>query len=197
MIEPKVFAQLMGAIAVRVGKPLTDEASALYYAILSEELTTAQFQVAAKAIFRDHAYATWPAPATFIARARPSLAVESADAWAALEDVLKRRMPDRPLIPQLRACGVDDLAVATFLSIGGLTRWKSLNDFRFDEMRREFLTQYGDLQRLPAPEREAYAERKLAPPPEPARVAARSRDATPVAALLNGARSYSPGDSHD
>lgn len=193
MIDTSVFGQLMGALAVRIGKPLTEDAAAMYHAILSEELTTEQFQHGMKAIFRDHKFATWPAPAEIIERATPSRALDAAEAWAALEQALRLRMPEQPLIGQLRALGVDELAVATFLALGGIPRWRALSDFRFDELRREFLAHYGDLTRLPAPERRAYAERKLGPSGDAPRVGRGAPE--PVARLVRGVAPYSPGDA--
>lgn len=153
MIERTVFGHCMGAVSQRIGKRLGDEALAMYYAILSEELTTDEFQAGMKGIFRDHAFATWPSPAEIIARAKPAATLRAVAAWSQLEDVLRRRVVSQPLVPQLQRCGVDPLAIATFHAIGGLARWRALNDFRFDEMRAEFLARFSESIRLPEAER--------------------------------------------
>lgn len=183
MIERTVFAQLMAAMSQRIGKALGDEALAMYFAILSEELTTEQFQAGMKGIFRDHAFATWPSPAEIVQRAKPAGELRALAAWSALEDVLRRRVAEKPLVPQLQACGVDALTIATFLAIGGLSRWRSLNDFRFDAMRSEFLERFAEAERLPAGERQqliaAHGGHAVA------RVSSGRTDATPVRELIS------------
>ena len=178
MIERTVFAQLMAAMSQRIGKALGDEALAMYFAILSEELTTEQFQAGMKGIFHDHGFATWPSPAEIVQRGKPAGDLRAASAWAALEDALKRRVSYMPLTAQFEACGVDDCAAAAFFAIGGLARWKSLNDFRFDEMRREFLARYADIDRLPPTERRRVIEThiigRLAEPPRASALGASS-----------------------
>lgn len=153
MIDKAVYGQCMAAVSQRIGKRLGDEALAMYYAILSEELTTEEFQAGMKGIFRDHSFATWPAPAEIIARAKPAVALRAMAAWSQLEDVVRRRVPHEPLVPQLLRCGVDPLVVAVFEAVGGLARWRSLNDWRFEEMRMEFLARYGEASRLPEAQR--------------------------------------------
>lgn len=153
MIDEKVYGQCMGAVSQRIGKRLGDEALAMYYAILSEELTTEEFQAGMKGIFRDHAFATWPSPAEIIARAKPALALRAMSAWSQLEDVVRRRVSHEPLEHQFRRCGVDPLATALFFAVGGLARWRSLNDWRFDAMRDEFLSRYSEAARLPEAQR--------------------------------------------
>ena len=141
--------------------------------------------------FAGHTFATWPARDDIIAHAKPAARLEASAEWERLASALRYRDDTRPLIPQLRSAGLADATVATFLTIGGLGRWRSANDFRFEEMRAEFLEAFGDMRALPAVDR----ERLTAPvaPALPRGPAPLSQIAAPVAALHRPAP-YSPGD---
>ncbi len=54
MIEPKVYATYMTVIADRLRAPVAEATIALYYTILSEQLTTEQFEQAARKVFADY-----------------------------------------------------------------------------------------------------------------------------------------------
>lgn len=192
MIDRDVFARLMRAVSNRINKPLGEDASAMYYATLSEELTTEEFQRGMAGIFRDHAFATWPAPAEIIDRAKPARKLEAAAAWTALEEAMKRCVPTEPVLAQLRLCGVPEVTLTTFLAIGGMARWRMLNNWQAEHMRGEFLEHYAHMQRLAPAEQAALAG---APP---ARERITSGKPQPIARLLPGVAPYSPGDSeHD
>lgn len=191
MIDRDIFGRMMTAFGQRIGKPLGADASAMYYAALSARLTTEEFQHAMQRTFAGHTFATWPAPDDIIAHAKPAARLEASAEWERLASALRYRDDTRPLIPQLRSAGLADATVATFLTIGGLGRWRSANDFRFEEMRAEFLETFGDMRALPAVDR----ERLTAPvaPALPRGPAPLSQIAAPVAALHRPAP-YSPGD---
>lgn len=186
MIDTAIFGRLMGAFADRIHKPLGDDALALYYATLSAELTTEQFQAAMTAIFRDHVFATWPAPAEIIDRGRPSRRLDRVAEWTQLETALRRDEYSRTL-PQLRKT-VSEAALSTFLAIGGVRRWMDGNDWRREAMRTEFLECYEDMRRLPSQEQE-----RLTGPTRPALKVANGRP-EPIRTLLRGVAPYSPGD---
>jgi hypothetical protein len=174
MIDAAVFGSMMEGLAQRIGKPLGDEGLALYFAILAEELTTEEFQCGVKAIFRDHTFATWPAPADIIDRARPARKLEAAAAWTQLEQAMRARVPAAPLLPQLHSFGVNDTACCTFLAIGGLERWRRSNDWRLDEMRAEFLERFEEMRRLAPVERERLSATALGRPAERPRMISRA-----------------------
>jgi hypothetical protein len=147
VIEPTVFSRWMGALAERVGKRLTEDTNAVYYAVLSAELDTAQFEQAMRLAFRDHAYATWPSPKEIIDRVvRPvPVAVEGAAAWRTLVERLRGRDPREQwhsLLADLeRLAG--RAAVQAFHAAGGFGRWIRASDEDVDWMRKEFLQHYG------------------------------------------------------
>lgn len=188
MIDSAVFARMMRALSDRIGKTLGADATAMYYAILGEALTTEEFQHGVAGIFRDHGFATWPAPADIIDRAKPSRRLGAAAAWTELEEHLNRDEYSRT-IAQLRQ-RVDETTLATFLTIGGVSRWLNGDAFRRAEMRREFLTCWGDMARLPTQEQAALSGGHDRP---------RVRSGPePIAKLLPGVAPYSPGDpEHD
>lgn len=72
MIHPEVFARWVQAFAQRLRSELGEEALAVYYAELSDALDTEAFEVAARRVFAEHTYNTWPAPKAFV-RAAPRL----------------------------------------------------------------------------------------------------------------------------
>lgn len=71
MIDANVYAWYMTAIADRLKFPLADGTNALYYVTLSERLTTAQFEAAAKRIFAEYDEFGFPPPAVFFAALEP------------------------------------------------------------------------------------------------------------------------------
>jgi hypothetical protein len=184
VIDPAVFDRMMTAMSDRIGKSLGSDAGAMYYATLSQELTTEEFQRGMAGIFRDHGFNTWPAPAEIIDRAKPSRKLEATAAWTELEEHLQRDEYSRT-IAQLRQ-RVSETTLATFLSLGGVGRWLAGDAFRRAEMRREFLANYGDMARLEPAQQVAlsgsHERQRLTGKPEP------------IARLLPGVAPYSPGD---
>ena len=72
MIDRKMFALVMGSFADRIGRPLAPVTAKLYYAILNDELrSTEEFLAAARIVFQQHRYNTWPAPQLLVDAVRP------------------------------------------------------------------------------------------------------------------------------
>lgn len=87
MIDPKVFGGWMAALAERFGRELGEASSKAYHAILSRQLTTQQFDLAAAVIFGRFEYkGSWPAPELFVEAAKPTADV-ALDAGAVLRQV--------------------------------------------------------------------------------------------------------------
>lgn len=150
MIDATLFARWVRVFGERIGKPLSADTSAAYYATLSGELTTAQFDTAMQRIFRDHIYATWPSPKAIIECVKPTVALEGAAGWEAVMNVLRLR-PGGAKPHEVRQWIVRDageMAANTFEAIGGLRRYSTCNDWRLDEMRNEFIERSGDMDRL-------------------------------------------------
>lgn len=187
MIDYAIFSSNMVAFADRIGRPLGAESLAMYYETLSRELDTEAFQRGIAAMFRDHKFNTWPAPTEIIDRAMPSKALTAAAAWSHLEESLKRCEPTKPLLASLRMCGVEETALATFMAVGGLARWRRANDFRAEEMRDEFMARYEDMQRLPQPQQHALTAPRDHVKPGIAKLSDALR--------LPGVAPYSPGDA--
>lgn len=150
MIDANLFARWVRVFGERIGKPLSADTGAAYYATLSAELTTEQFDTAMQRIFRDHVYATWPSPKAIVECVRPTMALEGASAWEAIANIVRLRPGDaKP--HQVREWIVRDAgeqAANAFEAIGGLRRYLTANDWRLDEMRSEFMERAEDLARL-------------------------------------------------
>ncbi|HEX7089895.1 MAG TPA: hypothetical protein VF192_07145 [Longimicrobiales bacterium] len=150
MIDAAVFAKWIRVLAERIGKSLSAEAAAVYYATLSAELDTAQFETAMQRIFRDHGYATWPSPKAIIETVRPPKAFEAAAAWTALQNVIRLR-PANAQPHEVRAWIARDAgeaAAVTFEAIGGLRRYLPANEWRLDEMRSDFVERLAEVDRV-------------------------------------------------
>lgn len=187
MIDPQIFARLMGALGERIGKPLSADALAMYSAILSGELSTEEFQAAMQRIFRDHEYATWPAPKAIIETVKPdNTALKASAAWDAIDLEMRclSHLPTAEVMQALDGRVGDKTALNTFLALGGPRRFRNATtEFLKGEMRREFQREYGHMGRLPAPEQVAMlpaAPRREISGPQPL-----SRLVAP----------YSPGDA--
>ena len=150
MIDAQLFARWIRVFGERIGKPLSTDTSAAYYATLSAELTSAQFDTAMQRIFRDHIYATWPSPKAIVEMVKPTVALEGAAAWEAILNVLRLR-PGGAKPHEIRQWIVRDAgetAANAFEAVGGLRKYTGANDWRLDEMRSEFLDRMPDVERL-------------------------------------------------
>jgi hypothetical protein len=72
MIEATRFAHWMTAIADRTRAPLAPSTNALYYGILSAELTTEEFEAAALHVLNEYDEFGFPPPAVFMRYAKPA-----------------------------------------------------------------------------------------------------------------------------
>ena len=66
MIDSTVYATYMTAIADRTKSPIAEATIALYYVTLSEQMTTGQFETAARAVFADYDDFGFPPPGVFL-----------------------------------------------------------------------------------------------------------------------------------
>jgi hypothetical protein len=150
VIDAPLFARWIRVFGERIGKPLSADTSAAYYATLSTELTTQEFDAAMQRIFRDHVYATWPAPKAIVECVKPTVALEGMAAWTAIQNVM-RLLPGGSRDHEIRAWIARDAgehAADAFFALGGPRRYQSANDWRLDEMRNDFLERSEDLSRL-------------------------------------------------
>lgn len=176
MIERAVFATWMSALADRIGRPLTVPTLAAYYAALSAQLNTAQFEQAAQAVFAAWRFPNWPPPAEFITAvvAVPPIALEAAAAWTAITGVLTQYSPPSEHAARWRAAALAAGAPGwcAFNAAGGRSRWSTMLEGEQHWMRKDFLAAYPaakqfaeapvqDVQALPSPVR-ALVERVAA-----------------------------------
>lgn len=123
MIDAKVFAGWMGALSERFGRPLGDAGTKAYHAILSRQLTTQQFDVAAAIIFARFEYkGSWPAPERFVDAAQPKGATEL-DAGAVLARVRQlHRMEGYSLTASPEYHALPDYIKRAVGAVGGAQR---------------------------------------------------------------------------
>lgn len=159
MIDREIFKRLFTAFGNRIGKDLDPDTAAMYYATLSAELTTEEFQTGMACVFRDHGYATWPIPKQIIEAAKVPTFDAGLD-FAKLEGVLRLRVPNKPIVPQL-AAHCDPRTVRAFEALGGIVRYDRLTRFNEDDYRSRFLDRVAEYVRQEAIEARSP---RLAPP---------------------------------
>jgi hypothetical protein len=151
VIDQNVFDAIMGAFAERLGKPLGETASVMYYAALSEELTTDEFQRAARVVFKQHRFNTWPAAADFLDAARgnvtaPAIEQDRFAAGVAADVVLREATwPNGRTWPQVAADierYAGPAAVAAFYAVGGPARFRDLLEADVRWLRKELVEVY-------------------------------------------------------
>jgi hypothetical protein len=98
MIDATRFAHWMTAIADRTKSPLAPSTNALYYGILSAELTTEAFEAAALQVLNEYDDFGFPPPAIFMAYAKPA-PVFDGDALMRQINKLATYNPNTGMIP--------------------------------------------------------------------------------------------------
>lgn len=112
MLDKRAFMREMGMLAERFGRTISDPVMLRYYDSLSRDLTTPEFEHAARVIFDEDQF--WPAPARFRDAARGGNPKELASAeWERL----------------LTACRNGSTDVA-FLSPAGLAAMRAAGGWR-------------------------------------------------------------------
>lgn len=75
MIKPEIYGAWMAALTDRFNRPLLPGTQQAYYAALSAELTTEEFEQAAGLAFRDETF--WPSPRVIIEKVHPPVNVKA------------------------------------------------------------------------------------------------------------------------
>lgn len=135
MIDPAVFARVMGGFADKIGRALAPETSAMYYDVLSESLTSDEFLAGARIVFRNHSYNTWPAPHQFIDAIRPkgSPALDAVDVF---EQLVGKQHPERI------ALGLGPVAMRAFRAAGGRREFVDVLESDVKWLRQRFVENY-------------------------------------------------------
>lgn len=135
MIDPAVFARVMGGFADKIGRALAPETSAMYYDVLSESLTSDEFLAGARIVFRNHSYNTWPAPHQFIDAVKPkgSAALDGADLF---EQLIGKQHPERI------ALGMGPAVMRAFRAAGGRREFVDCLEQDVKWLRQRFVEAY-------------------------------------------------------
>lgn len=135
MIDPAVFARVMGGFADKIGRALAPETSAMYYDVLSESLTSEEFLAGARIVFRNHSYNTWPAPHQFIDAVKPKGAplLDGADIF---EQLVGKQHPERI------ALGMGPEVMRAFRAAGGRREFVDVLEQDVKWLRQRFVEAY-------------------------------------------------------
>lgn len=135
MIDPAVFAKVMGGFADKIGRALAPETSAMYYDVLSESLDSTEFLAGARIVFRNHSYNTWPAPHQFIDAVKPKGSA-LLDGQEAFDRLLGSQHPDR------LALGMGPAVMRAFRAAGGKREFTDVLEQDVKWLRQRFVEHY-------------------------------------------------------
>lgn len=148
MLDKRVFLRELGMLAERFGRTISEPVMLRYFESLSRELTTPEFEHAARVIFDEDQF--WPSPRRFVEAVHGSVKERGNEAWAL---ALKCASAGAPL-PELPA-GENAVAVrAAVRAVGGLRQLGSTHEAGLRSVRADFLDAY---------ERELRAQRSAVP----------------------------------
>lgn len=143
MIDRPQFAKVMGVFADRIGRALAPATAEEYYLALSLALTTEEFVVGARIVFRTHQFNTWPAPIQFInaAKPEPEDTLMAAEAFEqALEIMGDSRVPLMTRKAQVEALG--PATARAFRAAGGIREFQTVLLDQVPWLRNRFVDAY-------------------------------------------------------
>jgi hypothetical protein len=152
VIDPTTFGMWMGTWAERLGgKALSAPTSAAYYAALSRELTTEQFDAAMQIVFATHRFNTWPAPAEIIAAVKcaPDDRIAAVDAFDGVVRIVTgyatpgTRESSKTYREEQLLREFGSVASTAYRCTGGWRRFRDMTESAVEYVRRDFLEHYG------------------------------------------------------
>jgi hypothetical protein len=192
VIDKTTFASVMGAFADRIGRAIAPPTAELYYAELSDALTTEEFVAGARVVFRTHQFNTWPAPQQFIDAAKPKPKPDLA-ALEAFEKVLGIMQSGGGLdglarrLERVAALGT--VVDRAYRAAGGTREFNDVLTVDVPWLRKRFVEAFTD----------AVAEEASPPLLAPPKVAALAADVAKTLGSLPSTRERQlpPGDRSD
>lgn len=145
MIEPQIFANQMGLLGDRIGRPLHAATLREYYRHLNASLTTQQFVAATTLLFhrKSAEFRNWPSPAEIIELIAP-VATPALCAAEMFERVFAITNDPR-VVPSEKRRRVQQLgptAVRAFVAAGELREFANVLEADVTWLRRRFVEAY-------------------------------------------------------
>lgn len=142
MIDQKSFAVGMGVLAERFRSELAPAAQSGYYAILSGELETGEFEVAVQLAFRHSQF--WPSPQQLIDFANPpvDLTSEAIEMFDSVIDLGEHHATAGRIWRREKVRDLGAPALAGFVAVGANEGLKNLSGQRLAFARRDFIAAY-------------------------------------------------------
>lgn len=137
MIDRRVFAEQFAMLEDRFNREFSKDSKAMYYEVLSDELSTEEFQVAVRDIFRSATY--FPKPDDFVEAVQGDEQQKALEDWEKVEDVFLNLASPDDLSPEGRR---------TVKLMGGWRQIGKASDSDWPHVRKEFLRLYGDAVRM-------------------------------------------------
>lgn len=133
MVDERVYARELAALADRFGRVISDTTSVRYYEFLNERMDTDAFERAARAIYNHDRY--WPAPARFLEVVGMDPASMAERAWeVTLSEA--RKGAGRPLDEY------GDAHAAAIRAVGSVAKLGREDEDRLRFVKREFVNAY-------------------------------------------------------
>lgn len=179
MIDRESFDVGMGALAERFRGALSPEAQRGYYAILSTELDTEQFQVAVQLAFRHSQF--WPSPQQLIDFAVPpmDLALEAAEMFDRVMDIGVNHPGAGRVWPRVEVEKLGLPALAGYVAIGANEGLRNLKGERLIFARRDFVAAYVSFSKRKQAEKAVESARQLISAPAARRALSSPDSRTP------------------
>jgi hypothetical protein len=137
MIDRTVFRDWIVVLCEKFNKPLSPPSQLVFYDIVNAELTTEEFVVGARLVFRDNQF--FPSPKDIIDKAKPAgdPAIEAADVF---RDILTWNGAENLMAEARRR--LTDVGLRAFLAVGGPGCFRRLTVDQEVWARKEFIARY-------------------------------------------------------
>lgn len=137
MIDRDTFDDAFAMLEDRFKRDHGQETRAMYYRILSDELTTDQFQLAARKLFRSATY--FPKPDDFVKAVGGDQEQRALEDWETVQDVFLNLADKNDLSPEGRR---------TIKLLGGWGQVGRTKKSNLPHVREDFMEMYGTAARM-------------------------------------------------
>lgn len=141
MINPQIFASGIALLSGAFGRNASDAVAGMYFQVLSQRLSDAQFTVAISTAIERDTY--WPSPARLVELAGISAADCAARAFTRVSDELRAHGGFR-FFPRDKFLAFDAPTRAAIAAVGGLREITMVDATRAAALERRFIKMYID-----------------------------------------------------
>lgn len=151
-IDKAEFSAGMGVLAGAFNRSLDAAVTRSYYRLLSDRLTTDEFQRAVEITLATETF--WPSPAVLLAKIKADDESRAVLAFEHVNRVMISHGGYRFLTAETYNREFDAPTKAAISAVGGLAAIGNTNEDRWQSLQRKFVKEYNDSQRpaLPAPQ---------------------------------------------